>query len=118
MSVNIDSETVGSGGFPSDFERVRSELEQARVALEDMELKLAELGAVNAGLRAHLEQETTAREALEERLRQLRTAQITPSSPASSEIVLRQQLSTALEELHVMAEELTLAQEALQKAGP
>ena len=110
-------ESIELSEFPPDIERLRGELEQARVALEDLERSVVDLTAANARLQVELQRETECRQALERQLEQLRAAKLGSGAPVSLELALRQQLSTALEEMHVMAEELTLAQEALLKAS-
>ena len=100
-----------------ELERLRGELEQARVALEDMDVRIMELSASSAELQDRLGQELRRRAALEQEVQQLRAATVAAPPESGTEIALREQLSTVLEELHVMAEELTLAQDALRHAA-
>lgn len=103
----------------AEMERLRGELEQARVALEDMDHRVAELSASNAELHERLHREMRSREAAQRELEALQASQRAAAAEAAPDAVLREQLSTALEELYVMAEELSLAQDALrQTAAP
>jgi predicted RNase H-like nuclease (RuvC/YqgF family) len=92
-------------------ERLRSELEQAYVAIEDMSERVAELVRANEELTAQLQEEVRLREQTEKQLLELRSGQ--PEDPT-----LRQELSVALEELQVMQEELQAAHDALAVAAP
>lgn len=115
--MDVASESIALSDSQPEIARLRSELEQARVALEDMEQRIAHLTAANTALQGELQREVGCREELERQLQQMRVATLGAATPVTPELVLRQQLSTALEEMHVMAEELSLAQEALRKAA-
>ena len=95
-------------------ERLRAELEQAQVAIEDMNDRIAELIGANEELTAKLKEEARVRKLTEMQLQELRAQ--APSSGGhelSDDEVLRQELSVALEELQVMQEELQAAHNAL-----
>lgn len=113
---------IGSNRLTSDIdtcveERLRNELENARVAMEDMDARIAELSASNGALQDRLREEVRRREEMEREVQRLRETVVAAPSESPMEHALREQLSTALEELHVMAEELTLAQDAIRLAA-
>ena len=101
-------------------DRLRAELEQAHVALEDMNERVMELVRTNEELAAKLKQQTRLREKTERQLSDVRAqAQVSPPvPPPSDDALLRQELSVALEELQVMQEELQAAHDALLVANP
>ena len=101
-------------------ERLRAELEQAHVAVEDMNERVLELVRANEELVARLKQETRLREHTERQLSEVRAqAQARqPPPPPGDDAIVRQELSVALEELQVMQEELQAAHDALSGAGP
>lgn len=115
--MDAASDAIGLTADSAEIERLRSELEQARVALEDMDHRVAELSAANAALHERLQREVRSRELADRELQALRAAQHAASPEAGPEAALREQLSTALEELYVMAEELSLAQDALRETS-
>ena len=92
--------------------RLRTELEQATVTIEDMEERLAELdrsnvelAAANERLEGDLAKERALREQAEARLQ----LQGLMAEAEGKEAILRQELSVVLEELQVMQEELQTA---------
>jgi chromosome segregation ATPase len=101
-----------------EAERLRAELEQAHVAIEDMSERMAELARANEELTAKLKEEARLRALSEGQLRDLRErARSTPGAEQADDGALRQELSVALEELQVMQEELQAAHDALS-GGP
>jgi chromosome segregation ATPase len=96
-------------------ERLRAELEQAHVAMEDMSERVAELVRANDELAAKLKEEACLRAAIEAQLRELRE-HTGPRPERTDDAALRQELSVALEELQVMQEELQAAHDALSIA--
>ena len=82
-----------------------------------MDQRITELAAANDRLAEQLREETRLRQQAEAQAKSLMTMDI-PTVPSDMvrEDALRAQLSNALEELHVMAEELSLAQDELQQA--
>lgn len=113
---------IGSSSLAPDAntcveERLRSELEQAQVTLEDMDARIAGLSVSNGELQDRLRDEVRRREEMEREVQHLRKTVVEAPTESPVELALREQLSTALEELHVMAEELTLAQDAIRLAG-
>jgi DNA anti-recombination protein RmuC len=100
-------------------ERLRAELEQAHVAMEDMSERVSELARVNEELAAKLKNEARLRALTEMQLQELREqAQSHGSAEQADGAALRQELSVALEELQVMQEELQAAHDALSGAQP
>ncbi|HEY7581426.1 MAG TPA: hypothetical protein VH855_27840 [Acetobacteraceae bacterium] len=99
-------------------ERLRAELEQAQVAIEDMNERLIELARVNEELAARLREEARLREKTELQLFQLRAQTPHGKREEAEDATLRQELSVALEELQVMQEELQAAHDALSAAQP
>lgn len=100
-------------------ERLRAELEQAHVAIEDMSERVAELVRANDELAARLKEEARLRALTEMELLKLREQSRSHGSPEQAEdAALRQELSVALEELQVMQEELQAAHDALSGAPP
>jgi prefoldin subunit 5 len=98
-------------------ERLRAELEQAHVAIEDMSERLAELARANEELTARLKEEARLRALTELQLRDLRERPSACNNAGLAEgAALRQELSVALEELQVMQEELQAAHDALSGA--
>jgi chromosome segregation ATPase len=103
----------------SEAGRLRAELEQAQVALEDMDHRLAELGRANAGLSERLAEQSRLRQEAEHRAEQLREEiALMKERETAVEAQLRNELSVALEELQVMQEELQGAHDALAVAAP
>jgi chromosome segregation ATPase len=97
--------------------RLQGELEQARVSLEDMEARVAELAAANAALEGELRKQSDLRSQAENRIVTLLADAAKQTTPATHEDAgLRQELSVALEELQVMQEELQTAHDALAEA--
>ncbi len=93
--------------------RLRAELEQSQVAIEDMEQRLGELTEENVDLRAQLAELLRMRAAAEQESELLRGEISKPRD--TEELLLRQELSVTLEELQVMQEELQVAHEALAR---
>ncbi len=93
-------------------DRLRAELEQAHVAIEDMNERVSELIRANDELAAQLKEEARLRAVTETQLLALREQ----ARPADDAAALRQELSVALEELQVMQEELQAAHDALSGA--
>ena len=116
MNMDLHSEGLAVEGRNREVEGLHGELEQARVALEDMDHRIAELAVANGTLQERLASETRRRELAERELQNLRASMEAASAAPAEGDALRQQLSTALEELHVMAEELSAAQDALRQA--
>ena len=111
--------TEGQGAAaPDDVRRLRSELEQAHVALEDMDERIAELVRANAEMSERLREESRLREQAELRAEQLVQHARHDQPDRTGEKSLRQELSVALEELRVMQEELQTAHDALAAAQP
>jgi chromosome segregation ATPase len=99
--------------------RLRAELEQAQVALEDMDERLAELVRASAGLSERLAEQSRLREEAERRAEQLREeVSLMKERETAVEAQLRNELSVALEELQVMQEELQGAHNALAVTTP
>jgi chromosome segregation ATPase len=98
-----------------EIARLRAELEQAHVALEDSEERLAELNAANAALSDRLLNEQQKREAAELNAAQL-LIQLESARAGQENPDLRQELSVTLEELKVMEEELLAAHHDLLRA--
>jgi hypothetical protein len=100
-------------------ERLRAELEQAYVAMEDMSERFSELARANEELEAKLKEEARLRALTEMELLKLREQSRSHGDPEQAEdAALRQELSVALEELQVMQEELQAAHDALSGAQP
>jgi peptidoglycan hydrolase CwlO-like protein len=99
-------------------DRLRAELEQAQVAIEDMNERLIELARANEELAARLREEVRLREKTELQLCQLRAETSHGKREEAEGGALRQELSVALEELQVMQEELQAAHDALSAAQP
>jgi len=116
MNMDIHSESLPIQTGNHEIQGLRGELEQARVALEDMDHRLAELAIAHDELQQRLADETRRRELAERQLRDLKASMAATSAAPDEGDALRQQLSTALEELHVMTEELSVAQDALREA--
>jgi len=95
--------------------QLQGELEQAKVAMEDMDARLAELAGANATLESQLETQLCLRVKAEQRVVEL-LADASKQSTQREEVALRQELSVALEELQVMQEELQTAHDALAAA--
>jgi hypothetical protein len=95
--------------------RLQGELEQARVAMEDMDARLAELAGVNATLETELRTQSGLRAKAEQRIVEL-LADASKQGPQPEVTTLRQELSVALEELQVMQEELQAAHDTLAAA--
>lgn len=97
--------------------RLRAELEQTRVLIEDMEEQVAALAAANAELSEQLTGQTRLREAAEHELAAAMAAQRKEKSADDLQMredaAMRQELNVALEELQVMLEELQSAHDAL-----
>ena len=96
------------------------ELEQAHVALEDMERHLERLAHENEQFQAQVRDEQHRRQAAEQRLRELDEALSAMTRKKDAQIeLLHEKLATTLEELSVMSEELSGAKEMLEgKAQP
>lgn len=114
--MDIGSSSLAPDADTCVVERLHSELEQARVALEDMDARIAELSVSNGELQDRLRDEVRRREEMEREVQHLRETVVAAPSESPVELALREQLGTALEELHVMAEELALAQDAIRLA--
>jgi hypothetical protein len=99
-------------------ERLRAELEQAQVAMEDMNERVVELARCNEELAARLREEVRLREKAELQLFELHARMPHRKQDNTDEAVLRQELSVALEELQVMQEELQAAHNALSATQP
>ena len=95
--------------------RLRAELEQALVAIEDMEQRLTQLTEENVKLRAQFAEQVRQRAVAERKAEQLLQEISKPRD--TEELPLRHELSVTLEELQVMQEELQIAHEALARAG-
>jgi chromosome segregation ATPase len=113
----IPAEARGAAA-PDDIRRLRSELEQAHVALEDMDERMAELVRINAELSERLREQSRLREQAELRAEQLIQHAEAAQADRTEETCLRQELSVTLEELRVMQEELQTAHDALAAAQP
>lgn len=121
------SRDPGSGSLDTDFvsvdrieptdgadqSRWRGELEQLHVTIEDLEQQIAVLLGENADLNSRLAAESRRREKAEHQVQQLLAHPPASAADRSVEITLRNELSTALEELQVMQEELQAAHDAL-----
>jgi ABC-type phosphate transport system auxiliary subunit len=94
--------------------RLRAELEQARVVIEDMEQRLTQLTEENIELRAQSAEQVRLRTVAEREAERLREEISKPRD--TEESPLRHELSVTLEELQVMQEELQVAHEALARA--
>ncbi len=117
--MNMDNQTahLEQEELRREAEILRSELEQMRVALEDMDQRISELVAVNGRLTEELQTERSRRRQAETQVERLAAAPAPVVQPDTArEDGLREQLGNALEELRVMAEELSLAQESLRQA--
>jgi septal ring factor EnvC (AmiA/AmiB activator) len=115
MNATAYHEDGDTEGLQAQVERLRSELEQTHVELEDLDSRINALAAAKDDLEQRLRVERRLREAAERQVTELITAAQTPRPEQAIELELRQQLSVTSEELHVMADELQLAQEALHR---
>jgi DNA repair exonuclease SbcCD ATPase subunit len=94
-------------------ERMRAELEQAHVAMEDMNDRIAELARANEELTDRLQHEMRRREETEQQLLELRS-EVPDRKPDDGEKdMLRHELSMVIEELQIMQEELQSAHDEL-----
>ncbi len=93
--------------------RMRAELEQAHVAIEDMNDRIAELTNANEVLAGKLQQELRLREETERDLLRLRSEMPTRKPDDTEKQMLRHELSMAIEELQIMQEELQAAHDEL-----
>jgi len=93
--------------------RLRAELEQAQVAMEDMNDRIVELARANEDLTDRLQEEMRLREETERQLSRLTSD--TPDSKRDDveKEMLRHELSMAIEELQIMQEELQAAHDEL-----
>lgn len=96
--------------------RLRAELEQALVAVEDMDQRLMEFADANSELQARLTDETQRRIAAELRVDQILEKARARELESAEDPAMREELSVTLEELQVMQEELQAAHEALARA--
>ncbi len=93
--------------------RVRAELEQAHVAIEDMNDRIVELARANEELTEKLQQELRSREETEQQLVALRLHVPDRKQHDAEKQMLRHELSMAIEELQIMQEELQAAHDEL-----
>jgi hypothetical protein len=93
--------------------RMRAELEQARVAMEDMDDRIVELARANEELTGKLEHELRLREETEQQLLELRSKMSDRTRGDAEKEMLRHELSMAIEELQIMQEELQAAHDEL-----
>jgi uncharacterized coiled-coil DUF342 family protein len=103
----------GTSSAAADAARLRAELEQLSVSLEDMDERIQELVRNNTELGAQLTTEMRLRQEAEQRIQELLAAEVPPPVESTAELQLRQELSLALEELQVVQEELQAAHDAL-----
>lgn len=90
--------------------RIRAELEQAHVAMEDMNDRIAELARANEELTDRLNHEQRLREETERQLQKLPSGL---TQDDGEKEMLRHELSMAIEELQIMQEELQAAHDEL-----
>jgi hypothetical protein len=115
MTTGIQANSLNADGLT---DRSRAELEQAHVAIEDLNERVMELARANEELTTRLREEARLRHKSELELLELR-AKAVPSKPDNVEhATMRQELSVALEELQVMQEELQAAHDALSTVQP
>ncbi len=93
--------------------RLRAELEQAQVTIEDLNERISELVRANGELADKLQQETRSRAETERRLSQLCSDMPDDKRDEAEKKMLRQELSMAIEELQIMQEELQAAHDEL-----
>ena len=95
---------------------LKEELERSNAALQELDARATELARQNNLLEKEIRDERVRRETVELRLKQLRDQLPAAEGNRDAEIQqLRHQLSTALEELSVMSEELSRVRELLDQ---
>lgn len=114
--MSMDLENVDLPHLRSEVERLRGELEQAAVALEDMNEWASRIAASNEQLSVQIQVEIKARHEAEKQLTEvLSKPQPDLELHRRQEEALKAQLSVTLEELQVMAEEFQASQEELRR---
>jgi hypothetical protein len=93
--------------------RMRAELEQAHVAMEDMNDRIVELARMSEELTDKLRLEQRLREETEQQLLELRSRMPDHKPDDAEKEMLRHELSMAIEELQIMQEELQAAHDEL-----
>jgi len=93
--------------------RMRAELEQAQMAMEDMNDRIVELARANEELTDKLQEEMRLRQEVEQQLVELRSKSADRRPEDAENDMLRHELSMAIEELQIMQEELQAAHDEL-----